>query len=47
MIKTCVISRSDLKAKRYKQAEIKQIGDVPVKRDPTLLVQVLKKALNP
>ena len=46
MIKVCVISRSDLKAKRYKQAEIKQTGDTPVKRDPTLLVEVLKKALT-
>lgn len=46
MIKVCVISRSDLKAKLYKQAEIKQTGSVPVKRDPTLLVQVLKKALS-
>ena len=46
MTKTYTISRENLKANRYKLAEIKQTGDTPVKRDPTLLVEVLKKALT-
>lgn len=46
MTKTYIISRTDLKAKRYKQAEVKKTGSIPSKRDTTLLVQVLKKALT-
>ena len=46
MTKTYIISRTDLKTKRYKQAEVKQTGSVPSKRNTTLLVLVLKKALT-
>ena len=46
MTKTYFISRDDLKAKLYKKADVKETGNIPAKRDPTLLVQVLKKALT-
>lgn len=45
MTKTVTINRAALKDKHYKQAKVIHRGTVPAKRDPTLLVQVLKKAL--
>ena len=46
MTKTYTISRADLKAKRYKQTEVKQSSSLPSKRDTTQLVKVLKKVLT-
>lgn len=47
MTKTITISRANLKAKRFKEASVKESGSPPAKRDDDLLITVLKKALAP